>query len=128
MYELLGKSCADSYEYDMRLERFQAWARAHPFAYRTPNLSIPACITYVFADRYEPGEWALLKLLGYSNPNRRLDRGEEFDADLESEIPQIKDVRARERWSERHYSAYALSREEYLKNPVGVNRGLNLEV
>jgi len=126
MYELLGKMCADKYEYDLRLERFEAWVRAHPFAYRTPNLSVPACITYVYADRYDPGEWELLKLLGYSNPNRRLGVGEEFDADLESEIPQIKDVRARERWSERHYSAYAMTRQQYLKAPVGVNRGVRL--
>ena len=128
MYELLGKSCADEVEYDLRLERFQAWARAHPFAYRTPNLSVPACITYVFADRYEPGEWELLKLLGYDNPQRRLGRVEEFSEDLANEIPQIRDHRARSRWHEEDYPTYALSRQAYLKDPAGVNRGLRLEV
>ena len=128
MFELLGKACADEEEYDLRLERFQAWARAHPFAYRNPNISKWACITYVFADRYDPGEFELLRLLGYSNPLRRLGVGEEFDADLESEIPQIKDIRARARLHERRYSAYAITREAYLKNPVGVNRGLSMEV
>ena len=44
-YESLGKTCASKHEYEMRLERFRAWANAHPFAYRTPNTSIPACIT-----------------------------------------------------------------------------------
>ena len=70
-YELIGKTCATEREYQVRLARFRAWGKAHPYAHRTPNLSIPACITYVYADRYELGESEMRRLLDFTRPDAK---------------------------------------------------------
>jgi hypothetical protein len=114
-YELLGKTCASKHEYEMRLERFRAWANAHPFAYRTPNTSIPACITYVYADRYEPAEAEMMRLLGHTRPDA---------TPMEAMSGMVADgtrVLASRPMNERNYPSYALTRDQYLANPVGAN-------
>ena len=114
-YELLGRSCASLDEYEMRLVRFRAWVDAHPYAYRTPNLSIPACITYVYADRYELGESEMRRLLGYTRPDAT-----QAEA-MASTIADGTRVLASKPMNERNYPSYALTRDQYLANPVGAN-------
>ncbi len=114
-YELLGKFCASLDEYEMRLVRFRAWANAHPYAYRTPNTSIPACITYVYADRYELGESEMRRLLGYTRPDA---------TQAEAMAATIADgtrVLASSPMNERNYPSYGLTRDQYLANRVGAN-------
>lgn len=114
-FEILGKICATEREYEMRLERFRAWVKAHPYAYRSPNLSVPACITYVFADRYEPGESEMMRLLGYTRNDAT---AEEL---VDKGMADGTRVLARPVWNERMYPSHALTRDEYLADPVGLN-------
>lgn len=114
-YELLGKTCASEHEYQIRLARFRAWVKAHPYAHRTPNLSIPACITYVYADRYELGESEMRRLLGFTRPDAT-----QAEA-MASTIADGTRVLASKPMNERNYPSYALTRDQYLANPVGAN-------
>lgn len=114
-FEILGKTCVSGREYEMRLVRFRDWVRAHPFAHRNPRISVPACITYVFADRYEPGEAEMMRLLGYTRPDAT---AQETVAGMLADGTRVLASRP---FSERNYPSHALTRDDYLANPVGCN-------
>jgi hypothetical protein len=114
-FEILGKTCATEREYEMRLVRFRDWVQAHPFAYRNRNISVPACITYVFADRYKPGEAEMMRLLGHTRTDMS---AQEIAVDRMADGTRVM---ARRVWNERAYPSKALTRDEYLANPVGCN-------